>query len=77
MPPFVLQIIAILQLLAKAGPDLAALYEKARDWFTMLFKGGIITREQQQALMNWADAHEKAVLAGEVPPELQVEPDPE
>ena len=77
MPPLVLQVISILGLVTKAAPDIAAIYEKARDWFAMLFKGGLITREQQQDLMAWADAHEKAVLAGEVPPEFQVEPDPE
>ena len=76
MPPIVLQTISIIQLVAKAGPEIKALYDRVRDLVEMWFKGGVITIEQQAILMNWSDAHMAAVLAGEVPPELQVEPDP-
>lgn len=77
MPPIVLTIISIINLAAKAGPVAATLYEEAQKLFGMLAGGGLITTAQQNALMTWADEHQKATLAGIVPPELQVEPDPE
>lgn len=77
MPALITQIIAIISLVAQAGPEIAKVYENARKLFATLFAGGIITAEQQANLMTWADEHEAAVLAGEIPPALQVEPDPE
>lgn len=76
MPPIVIAVISILQLALKLGPEVSELYKRARVLFHMWFAGGIITLKQQEELRAWADAHEKATLAGEVPPELQVEPDP-
>lgn len=32
--------------------------------------------EQQGLLMTWADEHQAAVLAGQKPPELTIDPDP-
>lgn len=77
MPPLILKIIAIISLVTKAGPALAEVYENARKLFATMFSGGLITAEQQATLMTWADEHEAAVLSGEIPPALQVEPDPE
>lgn len=77
MPPIVLQIISILSLVTSAIPSIEKLYDEAKKLFATLFAGGIITIEQQERLNAWADSHMEAVLAGEVPPELQVEPDPE
>lgn len=84
MPALILQIINILGLTSSvlgasvnAAPQLTKLYEQARGLFDMMFRGGLITVEQQNALRSWADAHEEAVLAGNIPPEWQVEPDPE
>ena len=76
MPPFVLQAIAIFQLLLKVSPVAVEVYDNICDWFKRLFAGGIITVDQQRALMDWADAHQAATLAGEVPPEFTVESDP-
>ena len=77
MPPLVLTIVALIQAAITLGPDIAKLYDQAKALFNMLFAGGLITVQQQKTLMDWADAHMTAVLAGEVPPELTVEPDPQ
>lgn len=77
MPPIVLQIISMISLAAKAVPELEKLYEQARALFSTLFAGGIITKEQQDSLMGWANAHEEAVLEGKVPVEFTVEANPE
>jgi hypothetical protein len=76
MPPIVTATLALVQLAVQLAPVAEKAYENARQLFKMWFDGGLITVEQQSYLMGWADAHEKAVLAGEVPPELTVEPDP-
>lgn len=76
MPPIVLTIIGIVQLAIKYAPEAEQVYEKAKALFQMWFEGGVITAAQQQALREWADAHQAATLAGEVPPEFTVEPDP-
>lgn len=76
MPPIVLTIISIIQLATKFAPEAKVIYEQARDLFNKLFLGGLITAEQQDQLKAWADAHEAATLAGVVPPELVVDPDP-
>lgn len=76
LPPIVLQIINLLQLAISAGPAAEKLYQQAHDLFNKLFAGGWITIEQQAALHSWADAHEAATLAGNIPPEFTVEANP-
>lgn len=76
MPPIVITVLNILSLLTAATPAVEKIYAEARKLFKMWFDGGIITVEQQAFIMKWSGDHEKAVLAGEVPPELQIEPDP-
>lgn len=76
MPPIILTILPILQAALAFAPDAKKIYESARTLFKMWFDGGLITLAQQQALRDWADAHEAATLAGQTPPELTVEPDP-
>lgn len=76
MPTLILQIIALVQMAIKAAPAAANIYAEARKTFTLLFNGGLITAAQQQELMDWADNHQAATLRGDIPPELQVEPDP-
>lgn len=76
MPPIVLTIVSIINIAAQYAPQAKQLYADARDLFDKLFKGGLITADQQARLMAWAEAHEAATLAGVVPPELTVEPDP-
>lgn len=76
MPPLILEIIGWLTLAATAAPDIKKFWENARRVFGMWVAGGLITVEEQRKLNEWAEAHEAATLAGHVPPELQVEPDP-
>lgn len=76
MPPIVLSIVSIISLVAKGAPEVEKIYAAARDLFNSLFSGGLITKAQQDALMDWSDKHMVATLAGEVPPEFQVEPNP-
>ena len=76
MPPIILTIVRIIQLAIKYAPQSAKVYDEARKLIAMWFSGGMITIEQQQALMQWADAHEAATLAGIKPPELTIDPDP-
>lgn len=73
MPPLVLAIIGFVQLAIKAAPASKQVYDDGKALFGSLFAGGLITQAQQATLMQWADAHQAAVLAGEVPPELTVE----
>lgn len=73
MPPLVLSIIGFVQLAIQAAPAVQKVYEDGKALFDSLFKGGLITKSQQDSLMAWADAHQAAVLAGNVPPELTVE----
>lgn len=74
MPPLVQTIIAFVQLAIKAAPVATEVYTQGKELIRTLFKSGLITVEQQNRLMQWADAHQAATLAGNVPPELQVEP---
>lgn len=76
MPPIVLGIINILSLITTTGPEVARIFQQAREWFDMAFRGGLITVAQQAALRDWSDRREAAVLGGEIPPEWQIEPDP-
>ena len=77
MPPIVISIVSIIQLVASFAPQATEIYNRARSLFDTLFSGGIITAEQQAALKAWADAHELATLNGDTPPELLVEKDPD
>lgn len=73
MPPFILALVGFIQLAIKAAPMAKQVYTDGRALIEALFKGGLISKAQQDALMQWADEHQTAVLAGEVPPELKVE----
>ena len=59
-----------------ASPAVANLVIQAKDWITALFSAGVITRAQQDALHGVCDAHQAAVLAGQRPDALVVDPDP-
>lgn len=78
MPTIVLTIIGLLQAATNQEnvANVKKVYENARRLFAMLFAGGIITAAVQKEIMDWSEAHEAAVLAGEVPPEFTVDPDP-
>lgn len=74
--PLVLQILQGIQLASTSAPQVVRIWDNAKLTFSMLFAGGLITAEQQAALMQWADTHQAETLAGFVPPEFLVEPDP-
>jgi len=76
MPPLVLTVIGIINLVIKSAPEIKKVYDSFHSFVNMLFSGGIITVDQQKALMDWANTHQAAVLAGKVPPEFMVESNP-
>lgn len=78
IPAIILQILALIQLIATPENQATArrVWANARRLFAMLFQGGILTVEQQAALNKFAEEHEAAWLRGDVPPEFTVEPDP-
>jgi hypothetical protein len=67
-------IISLVSLAAKAAPEVEQVYQDGKTLIASLFSKGIITQAQQDAAMQWADAHQAAVLAGNTPPEFEVEP---
>ena len=74
-PPIVVQTLSILNIALQFAPVATGIYEKARDLFQTWFAGGLITAAQQAELMNWANNHQAATLAGQRPPELIVDAD--
>ena len=60
-----------------AAPQVAELYAKAKEFFTVLFTAGKITKQQQDAILLQIDAIKALVDAGITPPSWQVEPDPQ
>jgi len=67
-------IIAFIQLAIKSAPTVKKVVVDAKELIVNLFNSGEITKEEQDKLMTWADAHMEATLRGEKPPELEVEP---
>ena len=67
------QIVSFIGLAAQAAKDAKPIYDEGKKLITSLFEQGLISKDQQDATMTWADAHQAAVLAGDVPPEFQVE----
>ncbi len=59
-----------------AAPQIIELVAKAKEFFSVLFASGLITRAQQDALFLRIDAHTALVNSGIVEPEFVVEPDP-
>jgi hypothetical protein len=59
-----------------AAPEVAALVVKAKDYITTLFEAGLISKAVQDQCHAHVDAICEAVLAGRIPPELTIEPDP-
>ena len=74
MVPVIASIISFIQLAIKAAPLAKDVYDDGRALINEMFSTKLITAEQQAELMTWADEHERAVLAGEMPPEFKVEP---
>lgn len=72
MPALILSIVSYISLAMKAAPTVTAIYQDGKALIQSLFSSGLITKEQQDSLMAWADAHQAATLAGQVPPEFVV-----
>jgi len=66
-------ILSFVQLAIAAAPGVKKVYEDGAALVKSLFSSGLITKAEQDKLMSWADAHQAAVLAGDVPPEFKVE----
>ena len=60
-----------------AAPEIVDLIEKAKAFITSLSDAGLITKATQDALHAHVDARCAAAIAGTVPPEFTVEPDPQ
>jgi argininosuccinate lyase len=69
-------IVSAIQLAIAAAPKAVALYEDSKAYISALFKAGVISKADQDALHAHVDAIQAAVEAGEVPPSWSVEPDP-
>lgn len=76
LPPIVLAVVNILNLVTAATPAAQKIYAQARELFKLWFAGGVITKAQADTLHAWADQHEEKTLKGEVPDALLVEADP-
>lgn len=76
MPPLALEIVSYISLATKLAPTAKQLYADGKAIVDRLFKGGVITADQQNQIKAWADAHQAATLAGQVPPAFTVEADP-
>lgn len=59
-----------------AAPKVIAVAEAGKNLITELFKAGAITTDTQNQLHGRVDVVMEAYLAGEIPPELTIEPDP-
>lgn len=77
MPVLIAQILSFGALAVKVArsEELAAVIDGFKSLLASLFKGGLISVEQQRSAADWADAHQAATLRGEVPPAFTVEPD--
>jgi hypothetical protein len=69
-------ILQIIQLALAATPKVIDLARDTKDWVDALFRAGVITAEQQNAVHAYVDAVCDAALRGEPPPHWSVEPDP-
>lgn len=75
-PATIALIVGFIQAAIKAAPQVAQLAVEAKNFVTSLFKAGLIGKVQQDALHAHVDDYCAALLAGKVPPEFTVEPDP-
>lgn len=77
MPPAVILAIQGAQALLTEFPQIEGLAEDVKTFFSGLVSKGVIPAEQQNAVFSHVDAVCAAVLAGNLPPEFTVEPDPQ
>lgn len=75
-PATILLIIQGLQAALTAAPQVVALVEHAYGVIAELFKAGLIDQATQNTLRSHVDSVMEELLAGRVPPEFRVDPDP-
>lgn len=77
MPAVALLVLNGLAAALQAAPAIGELADKAKDFFTSMAGNGLITDQQQDALHSRVDSIVAAALEGKLPPEWEVEPDPQ
>jgi hypothetical protein len=75
-PAIVLQILAGIQVILNAAPQVESLVKSVKDMVTNMFTSGEITKEVQDALHDEIDVIVARAQANEWPAHWQVEPDP-
>ncbi len=70
-------VLALIQAVLSAAPQVAELVLKAKELITALFTAKVISKEQQDAMHLHVDSLAALYAAGIVPPAWKVEPDPE
>ncbi len=76
MPPIVFVLLNAFTAAIQAAPQIKELAVKAKDYFSALVKGGIITQAQANQIDLRVDIITEAALRGEFPIGWDVESDP-
>lgn len=76
MPPAIPLILAGIQAALAIAPQVEEVVLGAKQLIAGLFKAGVISKDQQDALHAWVDAQAALARLGIVPPAWTVEPDP-
>lgn len=72
----ILLIVQGIQAAIQAAPQVEAIVAQAKQFISSLFTAGLITQAQQDSIHSFVDATCAAALAGQEPPQWQVEADP-
>jgi hypothetical protein len=75
-PATILLIVQGIQAAIQAAPTVEAIVSQAKQFISSLFTAGLIPKETQDAIHAYVDAVCAAALAGQEPPQWQVEADP-
>jgi hypothetical protein len=76
MPPIVVSLIQVLPLLISAAQDAKPIIDASKKVIAGWVNEGLISVSVQNQLHEHMDALQAAALAGDVPPEFVVRPDP-
>ncbi len=66
-------ILSFISLAMKAAPTVEKIAIQGKEMIDRMIANGEVTVEQQNKVNDWADAHMKATLAGEIAPELVID----
>ncbi|MDE2100125.1 MAG: hypothetical protein KGL39_22915 [Patescibacteria group bacterium] len=77
MPTLVIQFMQVVPFLVSAAQDAKPIIDAAKKVIAGWVAGGLISVDIQNQLHSYLDGLMHAVLAGEVLPEFQVQPDPQ